>query len=117
MISGPIVGPWSKLCYGAMAPQLPKEGAHADAKFRDEAASIHPGAAHAQTPIGNQSRAGGCESCRLNPLGDRPDVVPWIPPVPISGGALLQPYTVILAALGAYRLWMPMSLRTAERSS
>lgn len=37
-------------------------------------------------------------------------VVPWIPPVPISGAALLQPYTVILAALGAYQLWLAMRL-------
>jgi hypothetical protein len=44
-------------------------------------------------------------------------VVPWIPPVPISGGALLQPYTVILAALGTYQLWLAMSLRRAERAS
>jgi len=41
-------------------------------------------------------------------------VIPWIPPVPISGGALLQPYTVILAALGTYQLWLAMSL--AKRS-
>jgi glycosyl transferase family 87 len=44
-------------------------------------------------------------------------VVPWIPPVPISGGALLQPYTVILAALGTYQLWLAMSLGKAERAS
>ena len=44
-------------------------------------------------------------------------VVPWIPPVPISGVALLQPYTVILAALGTYQLWLAMSLRRAERAS
>lgn len=37
-------------------------------------------------------------------------VVPWIPPMPISGAAVLQPYTVILAALGIYQLWLAMSL-------
>jgi len=37
-------------------------------------------------------------------------VIPWIPPVPIGGVALLQPYTVILAALGTYQLWLAMSL-------
>jgi hypothetical protein len=37
-------------------------------------------------------------------------VIPWIPPMPITGVALLQPYTVILAALGAYQLWLAMSI-------
>ena len=37
-------------------------------------------------------------------------VVPWIPAVPIRGVALLQPYTVILLALGTYQLWLAMSL-------
>jgi hypothetical protein len=37
-------------------------------------------------------------------------VVPWIPAVPISGGPLLQPYTVILLALGTYQVWLAMSL-------
>ena len=44
-------------------------------------------------------------------------VIPWIPPLPITGVALLQPYTVILAALGTYQLWLAMSLRRAERAS
>jgi len=44
-------------------------------------------------------------------------VIPWIPPVPITGVALLQPYTVILAALGTYQLCLAMSLRRAERAS
>lgn len=38
-------------------------------------------------------------------------VVPWIPAVPISGVAVLQPYTVILLALGTYQLWLATSLR------
>jgi len=37
-------------------------------------------------------------------------VVPWIPVVPISGVAVLQPYTVILLALGTYQVWLAMSL-------
>jgi hypothetical protein len=37
-------------------------------------------------------------------------VVPWIPAVPISGVASLQPYTVILLALGTYQVWLGMSL-------
>jgi glycosyl transferase family 87 len=44
-------------------------------------------------------------------------VIPWIPPVPIGGVALLQPYTVILAALGTYQLWLAMSLRRGDRAS
>lgn len=35
-------------------------------------------------------------------------VIPWIPSVPISGAALLQPYTVVLLALGTYQLWLAM---------
>ena len=37
-------------------------------------------------------------------------VVPWIPAVPIGGIAVLQPYTVILLALGTYQVWLAMSL-------
>ena len=38
-------------------------------------------------------------------------VVPWIPTVPIAGSAVFQPYTVILAALGTYQLWLARSFR------
>ena len=35
-------------------------------------------------------------------------VVPWIPPVPIGDGRILQLYTVVLVVLGAYQLWLAM---------
>lgn len=38
-------------------------------------------------------------------------VVPWIPVVPLGHAAILQPYTIILAALGAYQLWWASKLR------
>jgi glycosyl transferase family 87 len=38
-------------------------------------------------------------------------VVPWIPAVPITRAAVFQPYTVVLAALGTYQLWLARSLR------
>jgi len=37
-------------------------------------------------------------------------VIPWIPSVRISDAALLQPYTVVLVALGTYQLWLATSL-------
>ena len=33
-------------------------------------------------------------------------VVPWLPMLPIRGQALLQPYTVVLVAIGTYQLWL-----------
>ena len=33
-------------------------------------------------------------------------VVPWLPALPIGGQALLQPYTVVLVAIGTYQLWL-----------
>jgi hypothetical protein len=43
-------------------------------------------------------------------------VVAWIEPVPLRGG-LLQPYTVILAALGVHQLWLARTaLRTGSAS-
>ena len=33
-------------------------------------------------------------------------VVPWLPALPIAGQALLQPYTVVLVAIGTYQLWL-----------
>jgi hypothetical protein len=35
-------------------------------------------------------------------------VVAWVEPVPLRGG-LLQPYTVVVAALGAHQLWLARS--------
>lgn len=35
-------------------------------------------------------------------------VAPWIPPVPIGGGKMLQLYTVVLIALGVYQMWLAM---------
>jgi Glycosyltransferase family 87 len=33
-------------------------------------------------------------------------VVPWIPPVQIGGGRMVQLYTLVLIALGAYQIWL-----------
>jgi hypothetical protein len=36
-------------------------------------------------------------------------VVPWIPPVPIGDGKILQLYTVVLLALGVYQVWVALA--------
>src|SRR5262245_31663828 len=43
-------------------------------------------------------------------------VVAWIEPVPVKGG-LLQPYTVVLAALGVHQLWLARRAARMEQQS
>ena len=44
-------------------------------------------------------------------------VVPWLPALPLGSSALLQPYTVLLVAIGTYQLWLASREKTGRVGS